>query len=186
MTGFRVDMSPLERSSMNIGRSLVDIGQAVGGAIQQSKQKEQQGDVEAFMRQAMSGDPVAFKELMVKSPQAANQVAQYLQQQQAIQQAGDERFSTQRAQDTAGFIERMHLAPIEQQEAMFNSAIDDPRYDIDEEDRSRFMDTGARKAIISNVKGKEYADNFFGEALALTLRQLLAHYRPTPIPVKST
>jgi len=45
MTGFRVDMSPLERSSMNIGRSLVDIGQAVGGAIQQSKQKEQQGDV---------------------------------------------------------------------------------------------------------------------------------------------
>jgi hypothetical protein len=56
----------------------------------------------------------------------------------------------------------MHLAPQEQQEAMFNAAIDDPRYDIDEDDRNSFMDINARKAIIGQVKGKEYAESFFG------------------------
>ena len=164
---FNIDMSPLERSSMNIGSSLMDIGQKVGGAIQRSNQQEQQEqsqqDIEAFMRQAMSGDPVALEELMVKSPQAAQMVAQHLQQQQAGQQAGDDRFNSEIANNTAGFIEQMHTAPQEQQEAMFNAAIDDPRFDIDEEDRGLFMDVNARKAIIGKVKGKEYADNFFSD-----------------------
>ena len=69
MAGFQIDMSPLNRSAVNVGRALVDIGQNVGSAIQQSRQRsiqeQEQGDVEAFMRQAMSGDPTAFKELMV-------------------------------------------------------------------------------------------------------------------------
>lgn len=160
--GFQVDMSPLERSSMNIGSSLVDIGNKVGGAIQRSGQQAQQGEAEDLMRRALGGDPEAFKELTVKSPQAAMQAAEYLQSQQAGQQAEDDRFKGQVAQDTAGFVEQMHLAPPEQQEQMFNAAIDDPRFDIDEEDRNSFMDINARKAIVGQVKGKEYADNFFG------------------------
>lgn len=160
--GFRVDMSPLERSSMNIGRSLMNIGQAVADVRQQDQQAQQQGDIEAFMRQAMDGDEVALKELMVKSPQAAQMVAQHIQSQQTGQQAEQSAYDTQIANDTAGFIEQMHLAPQEQQEAMFNAAIDDPRFDIDEDDRNSFMDVNARKAIIGQVKGKEYADNFFG------------------------
>lgn len=163
---FNIDMSPLERSSRGIGQSLMDIGQTVGNTIQssnqQAQQEQEQGDVEAFMRQAMDGDPVAFKELMIKSPQAARMVAEHIQSQQAGQQAQDDKFTNQMAQDTAGFVEQMHLAPKEQQEAMFNAAIDDPRFDIDEEDRSSFMDPNARKAVIGQVKGKEYADNFFG------------------------
>jgi limonene-1,2-epoxide hydrolase len=166
---FNIDMSPLERSSMSIGRSLVDIGRTVGGAIQdsrqQSQQQQQQGDIEAFMRQAMDGDPVALEELMIKSPQAAQMVAQHLQQQQAGEKAEADRFTGEIANNTANFIEQMHTAPIDQQEAMFNAAIDDPRYDIDEEDRNLFMDTNARKAAVSQVKGKEYADNFFGGAV---------------------
>ena len=160
--GFQVDMSPLERSSMRIGSSLMDIGNKVGGAIQRSGQQVQQGEAEELMRKALSGDPEAFKELMVKSPQGAMQAAEYLQSQQAWQQQQDDQFKTQIAQDTAGFVEQMHLAPPEQQEQMFNAAIDDPRFDIDEEDRNSFMDINARKAIIGQVKGKEYADNFFG------------------------
>ena len=160
--GFQVDMSPLERSSMRIGSSLVDIGKSVGGAIQRSGQQAQQGEAEDLMRRALGGDPEAFKELTVKSPQAAMQAAEYLQSQQAGQQQQDDQFKTQIAQDTAGFVEQMHLAPPEQQEQMFNAAIDDPRFDIDEEDRNSFMDINARKAIVGQVKGKEYADNFFG------------------------
>lgn len=162
MAGFRVNMSPLERSSMNIGRSLVNIGQTVTDSMQRSQQEQEQGDIEAFMRQAMDGDPVAMKELMVKSPQAARMVAEHIQLQQAGQQAEQDRFTGEIANNTAGFIEQMHTAPQEQQEAMFNAAIDDPRFDIDEEDRGLFMDTNARKAIVGKVKGKEYAENFFG------------------------
>jgi hypothetical protein len=164
--GFQVDMSPLERSSANIGRSLMGIGQNIGGAIQRSdqqqRQQQEQGDVEAFMRQAMSGDPVAFQELMIKSPQAARMVAEHLQQQKATQQGEQQQFQSQMDNDTADFVELMHLAPPEQQEAMFNAAIDDPRYDIDEEDRPLFMDVNARKALIGQVKGQEYSENFFG------------------------
>ena len=111
MAGFQVDMSPLERSSRNIGQSLVNIGQNVGSAIQRSDQQQQQqqeqGDIEAFMRQAMSGDPVAFKELMIKSPQAAQMVAQHIQSQQAGQQAKDDQFKSDMAIETAGFVEQM-------------------------------------------------------------------------------
>ena len=164
--GFQVDMSPLERSSMRIGSSLMDIGNKVGGAIQRSNQQEQQAEAKAeaegLMRQAIGGDPEAFKELMVKSPQAARMVAEHIQSQQAGRQSEQDKFKTQIAQDTAGFVEQMHLAPPEQQEQMFNAAIDDPRFDIDEEDRNSFMDINARKAIIGQVKGKEYADSFFG------------------------
>ena len=170
---FQIDMSPLERSSMNIGSSLMDIGQKVGGAMQRSSQQGQQErsqqDVEAFMRQAMSGDPVALEELMIKSPQAAQMVAQHLQQQQTGQQAEQDRFAGEMANNTASFIEQLHLAPDEQKEAMFTVAIGDPRFDIDEEDRPYFMDANARKAAVSQVKGKEYAENFFGgEATPMT------------------
>ena len=165
---FQVDMSPLTRSSMNIGSALSGIGQAIGQGIQQRQlkadQEQEQGDIEAFMRQAISGDPIALEELMVKSPQAAQQVAQYLQQQMAGEQAETDRFQGEIANNTADFIEQMHTAPLEQQESMFNAAIDDPRYDIDEEDRGLFMDTNARKAIIGKIKGKDYAENFFGES----------------------
>jgi hypothetical protein len=171
MTGFQIDMSPLERSTVRIGQSLTSAGENIMGASQEREQQQEQGDVEAFMRQAMDGDPVAFKELMVKSPQAARMVAEHIQSQQAGQQQQDDRFNTQIAQDTAGFIEQMHLAPQEQQESMFNAAIDDPRFDIDEEDRNSFMDTNARKAIIGKVKGKEYADNFFGAEKKLSSLQ---------------
>ena len=88
--GFQVDMSPLERSSMRIGSSLMDIGNKVGGAIQRSGQQAQQaqsqGEAEGLMRQAIGGDPEAFKELMVKSPQAARMVAEHIQSQQKTQQ----------------------------------------------------------------------------------------------------
>jgi hypothetical protein len=162
MTGFKVDMSPLERSTVRIGQSLASAGDNILKADQQRDQQESQSDIEAFMRQAMGGDPVAMKELMVKSPQAARMVAEHIQAQQTGQQAEQDKFKTQMAQDTADFIEKMHLAPQEQQESMFNDAIDNPRFDIDEEDRNSFMDINARKAIIGQVKGKEYADTFFG------------------------
>ena len=66
---FNIDMSPLERSSMSVGNALSGVGQVIGDRLaankQQAEQKQEQGDIEAFMRQAMSGDPVAFKELMI-------------------------------------------------------------------------------------------------------------------------
>lgn len=164
---FNIDMSPLERSSMSVKNALSGVGQVIGDRLaankQQAEQKQEQGDIEAFMRQAMSGDPAAFESLMVKSPQAARMVAEHLQNKQATSQGEQEQFKTQMALDTASFVEQMHLAPPEQQEAMFNAAVDDTRFDIDEEDRQYFMDPNARKALIAQVKGDDYAKNFFGK-----------------------
>ncbi len=168
---FRIDMSPLERSTLRIGSALTDMGEGITQIREEKKQQQEQGDIEAFLRQALDGDPVALKELMVKSPQAAQMAANYIQQQQAGAQAEDDRFQGEIANNTANFIEQMHTAPEAQQEAMFNAAIDDPRYDIDEEDRNIFMDTNARKAIIGRVKGKDYAESFFGKPKEATKYQ---------------
>tara|TARA_R110000751_G_scaffold73408_1_gene148446 strand:+ start:23117 stop:24259 length:1143 start_codon:yes stop_codon:yes gene_type:complete len=166
MADFQVDMSPLVNSSMTQARASQSIGQSLGGAIGQIGQavqrNNQQEEVALLIEGAMNGRPESFQELMAKYPDQAQVVAQKIQSQQQQSQGEDDRFTSQMAQDTAGFIEQMHLAPTEQQEGMFNAAIDDPRYDIDEEDRASFMDTNARKAIISQVKGEDYAANFFG------------------------
>tara|TARA_R110000824_G_scaffold249494_1_gene438425 strand:+ start:469 stop:1593 length:1125 start_codon:yes stop_codon:yes gene_type:complete len=183
MAGFQVDMSPLVNSSMTQARASQSIGQSLGGAIgqigqavQRNNQQDAQQGLNDLASRAMGGDVEAFQQLMTQSPQAAQQVAGYLQQQQQGQNAQDDRFTSKMAQDTAGFIEQMHLAPIEQQEEMFNAAIDDPRYDIDEDDRASFMDTNARKAIISQVKGEDYAANFFsgGKQKLSSLQQKVA------------
>lgn len=182
MTGFKVNMSPLVNSSINMGNAYRGIGQQLGGAIQnagemyaqkqqqeqdlllqQQSQQQQQGAQAALndlSSRAMQGDPEAFQQLMTQSPQDAQKVAQYLQQQG--QNAQDDRFTSKMAQETAGFVEQLHLAPVEQQEAMFNAAVGDDRYDIDEEDRTHFMDPNARKALVSQVKGEDYSNTFFG------------------------
>jgi hypothetical protein len=173
MAGFQVDMSPLVNSSINMGNTYRGIGQQLGGAIQnagnmyaQNQQQEQQQQAQAGLNdlssRAMQGDTEAFQQLMTQSPQDAQKVAQYLQQQQQGQNVQDDRFTSKMAQETAGFVEQLHLAPAEQQEAMFNAAVGDDRYDIDEEDRAHFMDPNARKALVSQVKGEDYSNTFFG------------------------
>ena len=173
MAGFQVDMSPLVNSSVNMGNSYRGIGQQLGGAIQnagamyaQNQQQEQQQTAQSGLNdlasRAMQGDTEAFQQLMTQSPQDAQKVAQYLQQQQQGQNVQDDRFTSKMAQETAGFVEQLHLAPAEQQEAMFNAAVGDDRYDIDEEDRAHFMDPNARKALVSQVKGEDYSNTFFG------------------------
>ena len=113
--------------------------------------------MKALATQALSGDENAFNQLGLINPKMAEFVQGQIQQRATQEQV----LLDERSMETAGFIEQMHLAPQEQQQAMFDAAVDDPRYDIDEEDRGLFMDTNARKAIIGQVKGKEYADSFF-------------------------
>ena len=169
MAGFQIDMSPLERSSRVVGQSLVDIGQNVGSAIQQSRQRriqeQEQGDVEAFMRQAMSGDPVAFKELMVKSPQAANQVAQYLQQQQATQQAGNDKLAGERLlanQNTVENLFRIQTMPEQKRQAAIQELVASPLDDFDETDIPFLNDPRNLQAAAVKYFGADDAKARFG------------------------
>ena len=159
---FRLDLSPLERSSQFAAQGLGNIGNTIADAMESRKQDQAQGDIEAFMTQALTGDPVALRELMVKSPEHAQYVAQTLQQQQTTQDEGDERFQGEIAMNTADIVEKMQFSSPEDRDLMFTAAVGDPRYDIDEEDRPFFNDENARKAIIGRVKGQDYADNLFG------------------------
>lgn len=170
MAGFQIDMSPLERSSRVVGQSLVDIGQNVGNAIQQSRQRsiqeQKQGDVEAFMRQAMSGDPAAFKELMVKSPQAANQVAQYLQQQQATQQAGDEKLAGERLLANQNTVEKLYriqtMKTPEERTAAIQELVNSPLDDFDETDIPFLSDPRNLQAAAVKYFGADDAKARFG------------------------
>ena len=151
---FNIDMSPLERSSLHTASTLRGLGQgfAEGRKI---KQEQNASDViKGLVSAAAQGDTAAIERLYSVDPITAKQLEQRMQSQQ--QQASDSR-----ALATVDVIEKMHLAPKDQQEAMFNQFVDDDRFDIDEDDRAYFLDDNARKAVVAQVKGKEYADNFF-------------------------
>ena len=75
MAGFQVDMSPLVRSSENMGNAYGNIGRSVGNSIQQvgqlvgqrNREEEQaakQGALNEVAQAAMSGDVAAFQQLM--------------------------------------------------------------------------------------------------------------------------
>lgn len=169
MAGFQIDMSPLERSSRNIGQSLVNIGQTVGNTIQQSRQRDiqqqEQGDIEAFMHQALSGDPAALKELMIKSPQAYQQVTQHLQQQQATVKAGDELQAGERIaanQETIKKLYRVQSLPETEREAAYKVILDSPFDDFDESDLPFVNDNKSLNAWAVESFGADDAKAMFG------------------------
>ena len=162
---FQVDMSPLERSSMRIGSSLMDIGNKVGGAIQRSGQQAQQGEAEELMRKALSGDPEAFKELMVKSPQGAMQAAEYIQSQQAGQQGERDQFNAEKLkqnQDTIQKIYRVQSLPEAERAAEYQNIIDNPMDDFDESDLPYMSDPSALNAKAVEFFGADTAKAMFG------------------------
>ena len=166
---FQVDMSPLTRSSMNIGSALSDIGQKIGQGIQQRQlkadQEQEQGDIEALMRQAMSGDPIALEELMIKSPQAAQQVAQYLQQQMAGEQAEIDKTDSARLEANKKTIQKLYQIqnlPEAQRAEAYQAVIADPLDDFDETDLPYMDDTRNLQAKAVEFFGADDAKAMFG------------------------
>lgn len=166
---FQVDMSPLTRSSMNIGSALSNIGQTIGQGIQQrqlkAEQDQEQGDIEAFMRQAMSGNPVALEELMIKSPQAAQQVAQYLQQQMAGEQAEVDKTDRDRLEANKKTIQKLYQIqnlPEAQRAEAYQAVIADPLDDFDETDLPYMDDPRNLQAKAVEFFGADDAKAMFG------------------------
>lgn len=159
---FRIDMGPLERSSMNTARGFGTIGGLIKQGIEGRKREQEMKDMEALGMKAMSGDAEALNALYSKDPKAGQFIEQRLNLQGQKEQEQEDRLTSQKAMDTADFVEQMHLAPQEAQEGMFNEGVKDPRYDIDEEDRPHFMNPNARRALVGKVKGEDYAKSFFG------------------------
>lgn len=169
MAGFRIDMSPLERSSMNIGSSLVNVGNTIGGAMQRSNQREQQAqsqeEAEALMRKAISGDPASLEELMVKSPQAAHQVAQYIQSQQAGQQAKADVVNAEKLkanQATVQKLFRIQSLPQEQRAAELQAVIANPTDDFYETDLPYMDDPAHLNSKAVEFFGADDAKAMFG------------------------
>lgn len=160
---FRIDMSPLERSSMNTARGFGTIGRSIRSGIDERAKKQEMKDMEALGMKAMSGDAEALNTLYSKDPKAGQFIEQRLNLQGQKEQEQEDRLTSQKAMDTADFVERMHLAPKEEQGAMFEEAILDPSLDVDEDDRAHFMNPNARRALIGKIKTPEYAKSFFGD-----------------------
>jgi len=155
---FQIDLSPLERSSQNIAQGLSSVGGSIADILQGNKQREQQEQMQDLMQKAAGGDKQAVEQLYSINPKVAEQFEQRIAGQQ---QAG--RVEIEKA--TAGVVEQMHLAKSpEEMQLIFDAAVDDDRFDIDEEDRPYFTDPNARKALITQVKGKDYAAALFGDS----------------------
>ena len=160
---FQINMNPLVQSSQNVGNAFASAGQSIADAMQSNKQQDLQAQQQELMQQALGGNPQALEQVYAMDPDTGMKIAQKLQGDMEAERAGQEQFKSQMAQDTSDAVEKLHLAPDDKKEAIFQAMVDDERYDIDEEDRPYFMDEGARRALVGKVKGKEYADSFFGE-----------------------
>tara|TARA_R110002020_G_scaffold467655_1_gene691389 strand:+ start:22663 stop:23841 length:1179 start_codon:yes stop_codon:yes gene_type:complete len=153
------DFSPLERSSSQIGRTLSGLGGLIGNKIQQSQQEQQQAQMNEVINAALQGDAAALEMVGRQNPELGMKIQDRLAA-QAKEEA--ELFQSDQAKIMADVMERIELAPPNQQEALFQKYLNDDRFDIDEDDRNYFMNPDARKAMIGKIKGKEYAESFFG------------------------
>jgi hypothetical protein len=160
---FQIDLSPLERSSQNIARGLSSVGGSIADILQGNKQQQQQDQMKGLMQQAASGDVNAIEQLYAINPEIAQTFEQRLASQQQSGRESEDRLKGEIALATSDVVERMHFAKSpEEMKRIFDAAVDDDRFDIDEEDRQFFTNKEARMALITKVKGPEYAEALFG------------------------
>lgn len=160
---FRLDLSPLERSSQNVARGLSSVGGSIADILQSNQQQEQQEQMQGLMQQAAAGDKQAIEKLYSINPEIAQQFEQRIAGQQQAGRESEDRLRNEKALATSDVVEKMHFAKSpEEMQLIFDAAVDDDRFDIDEEDRQFFTNENARKALITQIKGKEYADALFG------------------------
>tara|TARA_R110000868_G_scaffold210375_1_gene460385 strand:+ start:20036 stop:21220 length:1185 start_codon:yes stop_codon:yes gene_type:complete len=159
---FNVDYSAALNQAASAGNALSGLGQKLGAIPAQMQAKEKEQQFNELLQSAVGGDKASLDQLYSINPDIAKKIEERGFKLEDRQLEQNDRFKSQKAIDTAGLVEQIHLTPKEQQEAMFNAAVNDDRFDIDEEDRPYFMDPNARKAVITQVKGKDYAESFFG------------------------
>lgn len=140
-----------------------NVGQALGDAFAQRErrgmlenQELQKQQMQNLMGAASQGDQAAIAELYKFDPQTAQAFEQRLAGQETAQQDA-------RTEATVDFIEKLSFMEPEKQEAAFNLAVDDDRFDIDEEDRALFNRPEYQRAVIGKFKGEDYVNNLFGK-----------------------
>ena len=159
MAGFQVDMSPLINSSMNTGRALSNIGQIAGNAIQQSGQQDVQAGINELASMAMNKDPEAFRQLMIQSPQDAQNVAQYLQQQQTG--ASDKRLKAN--QEVVKKLNLLQKEPdLEKRFNEYSMLVANPDDDFDAEDIQYLDDPENLRQLSVEYFGEDNANAMFG------------------------
>ena len=158
--GFKVDMSPLTQSGVNQANMLQGLGQTIGGTLggvnRRNEQQAKDEKMQQLMQAAASGDPQAIDTLYSIDPTIGKQMEDRMF-------AGQDRQVDQRAMDTSDLIEKMAFASPDMQERMFNAAVPDDRFDIDEGDREVFMNPKNQWAAIAKARGEDYANDFFSK-----------------------
>tara|TARA_R110000764_G_scaffold57488_2_gene125136 strand:+ start:8948 stop:10144 length:1197 start_codon:yes stop_codon:yes gene_type:complete len=168
MAGFQVDMSPLVNSSMTQARASQSIGQSLGGAIgqigqavQRNNQQDAQQGLNDLASRAMGGDVEAFQQLTTQSPQAAQQVAGYLQQQQQGNAASRDNAN----KDAVRKIHQIQRLPVKDQPKAFAEMVEFEGDDVDQSDIDRLMadPTGASlRELTVEYLGAEESKGSYG------------------------
>ena len=181
--GYQVDMGPLERSGMRRANTLQGLGKTIGGAIggyqQRGEQEKKQAQMQELMQAAASGDQQAINTLYSINPTMGKQMEERMF-------AGQTRQTDERAMVTADLIEKMAFSSPDVQQRLFEAAVVDERYDIDEDDRNLFMIPKYQQAAIAKAKGEDYANRLFAKeggsdslpAEAIAFNDLIKDFNP--------
>ena len=137
-------------------------GQELGDLFDQIDKRKKQEQMQSLMQQASTGDTQAITELYGLNPQAAELFENRLMQQNEMQQQQKEKEEKARQEATIEFIAKMSRLPPEQQQEAFNMAVNDDKYDIDEDDREYFSDPNVQRALLTYHRSKEFTDDLFG------------------------
>lgn len=132
---FNIDMSPLERSSMNVMGGLNQIGQTFAAnqqqAQQQQQQQEQQAQMEAMLQSASQGDPAAMGQLWGSNPEMAMMFEERAADKVATLGAA-KAMESKKAEVDWGL--KWKSATPDQKATLLTEALANPLIDFDEED----------------------------------------------------
>lgn len=146
----------------NLGGAVAGLGQQFGDRMRADDQQQQQQDTQAFMRQAMDGDPTALKELFVRDPR----MAQFVEQRNAQKLAtlGAEQAQASKKAEVDWGMKWKQAQGEEQKQALLQEALTNPLIDIDESDvgiGGPQADLGVNTMLYSHMGDKAY-NQFFG------------------------
>ena len=161
----------------NLGAGLSGLGDVFQQRNVMEQQQQEKQDMQAFMRQAIDGDPIAIKEVMVRNPDIGMQMQKIEQQRQQQLGAEQKALFDDRNLD---YAKRLRFAQTpEDKQIVMQEAIQDPMSDLfDESDLNAPIEKASFEA--NALLFDKFGDKVF-EALSIGQPKKMTKYQQAMI-----
>jgi len=162
---------------LNLGAGLSGLGDVFQQRNVMEQQQQEKQDMQAFMRQAIDGDPIAIKEVMVRNPDIGMQMQKIEQQRQQQLGAEQKALFDDRNLD---YAKRLRFAQTpEDKQIVMQEAIQDPMSDLfDESDLNAPIEKASFEA--NALLFDKFGDKVF-EALSIGQPKKMTKYQQAMI-----